>query len=255
MTAPPFGKACQALRSSIFLVARSQLCRTRPSTRTSAGGRSSWKKLPGLRQDRVSQGLGAPDAAVETAIATEAWPICTTMDAVAENADWAQLDADFAAGKTALGAGDWSGAIAALKLAALRDPRNSDIQNYIGYATAVCASWNRRSPIIGRRWRSIRVTAARTSTSARPIWRRAIWQRPKNSSPGWTISASSPAPNTPTCRPRSRPTGKPPRAKAARRPTDLKPRCARSVDSVGTTGELDQAQVRQERYVSDCGVR
>src|SRR5215204_4173618 len=125
MTAPPFGKACQALRSSIFLVARSQLCRTRPSTRTSAGGRSSWKKLPGLRQDRVSQGLGAPNAAVETAIATEAWPICTTMDAVAENADWAQLDADFAAGKTALGAGDWSGAIAA---------RNADIQNYIGYA-------------------------------------------------------------------------------------------------------------------------
>ena len=73
----------------------------------------------------MSQGLGAPDAAVETAIATEAWPICTTMDAVAENADWAQLDADFAAGKTALGAGDWSGAIAA---------RNADIQNYIGYA-------------------------------------------------------------------------------------------------------------------------
>ena len=45
-----------------------------------------------------------------------------------------QLDPDFAAGKKALVAEDWNGAIAALKLAALRDPRNADIQNYIGYA-------------------------------------------------------------------------------------------------------------------------
>src|SRR6266404_1864853 len=29
---------------------------------------------------------------------------------------------------------DWDGAIAVLKSAALRDPRNADIQNYIGYA-------------------------------------------------------------------------------------------------------------------------
>ena len=49
-------------------------------------------------------------------------------------AEWAQLDPDFAAGKKALVAEDWNGAIAALKLAALRDPRNADIQNYIGYA-------------------------------------------------------------------------------------------------------------------------
>ena len=49
-------------------------------------------------------------------------------------ADWAQLDPDFANGKRALAAEDWSGAITALKLAALRDPRNADIQNYIGYA-------------------------------------------------------------------------------------------------------------------------
>jgi tetratricopeptide (TPR) repeat protein len=32
-----------------------------------------------------------------------------------------------------LAAEDWNGAIAALKLAALRDPQNADIQNYIGY--------------------------------------------------------------------------------------------------------------------------
>ena len=53
---------------------------------------------------------------------------------VGSEADWAQLDPDFAAGKKALVAEDWNGAIAALKLAALRDPRNADIQNYIGYA-------------------------------------------------------------------------------------------------------------------------
>src|SRR5262249_19283006 len=54
--------------------------------------------------------------------------------AMGTEADWAELDPDFAAGKKALIAEDWNGAIAALKLAALRDPRNADIQNYIGYA-------------------------------------------------------------------------------------------------------------------------
>jgi Flp pilus assembly protein TadD len=33
-----------------------------------------------------------------------------------------------------MAAGDWNGAIAVLKSAALRDPRNADIQNYIGYS-------------------------------------------------------------------------------------------------------------------------
>ena len=50
------------------------------------------------------------------------------------DAEWAQLDPDFKAGKKALGAEDSNGAIAALELAALRDPLNADIQNYIGYA-------------------------------------------------------------------------------------------------------------------------
>ena len=48
--------------------------------------------------------------------------------------DWADLDPDFAAGKKALSKGQWASAIEALKLAALRDPRNADIENYIGYA-------------------------------------------------------------------------------------------------------------------------
>jgi tetratricopeptide (TPR) repeat protein len=67
------------------------------------------------------------------AVADE-WPICSTMESLAESADWAQLDPDFAAGKKAMAAGDWNGAIAVLESAALRDPRNADIQNYIGYS-------------------------------------------------------------------------------------------------------------------------
>src|SRR5437588_404303 len=55
------------------------------------------------------------------------------MTVAMPDADWARLDPEFAAGKKALLAEDWDGAIAVLKLAALRDPRNADIQNYIGY--------------------------------------------------------------------------------------------------------------------------
>jgi Flp pilus assembly protein TadD len=56
------------------------------------------------------------------------------MVAMAETPDWATLDPDFAAGKRALAAGDWEAAIKALKNAGLRDARNADIQNYLGYA-------------------------------------------------------------------------------------------------------------------------
>jgi ABC-type nitrate/sulfonate/bicarbonate transport system ATPase subunit len=56
------------------------------------------------------------------------------MAAMLETPDWAALDPDFAAGKRAIGAGDWEGAIKALTNAGLRDARNADIQNYLGYA-------------------------------------------------------------------------------------------------------------------------
>jgi tetratricopeptide (TPR) repeat protein len=79
----------------------------------------------------LSGGLGSR---AETATTAEAWPICPTMASVAPDADWAQLDPDFKAGKKALRAENWNGAIAAFELAALRDPTNADIQNYIGYA-------------------------------------------------------------------------------------------------------------------------
>ena len=86
-------------------------------------------------QALIAAWLGAPERDAEAKLAIEDWPICSTMGpGEGSEADWAQLDPDFAAGKKALVAEDWNGAITALKLAALRDPHNADIQNYIGYA-------------------------------------------------------------------------------------------------------------------------
>ena len=88
-------------------------------------------------QDTIAQWFGKPDRRAETAIALEELPICTTMASVAadaSDADWARLEPDFKAGKKALGAQDWSGAIAAFKLAALRDPFNADPPGEAGVA-------------------------------------------------------------------------------------------------------------------------
>jgi tetratricopeptide (TPR) repeat protein len=78
--------------------------------------------------------LGWLDPPVEANGATETWPICAAMTAMGTESDWAELDPDFAAGKRALLAENWTAATAALELAVLRDPRNADIRNYIGYA-------------------------------------------------------------------------------------------------------------------------
>jgi thioredoxin-like negative regulator of GroEL len=85
-------------------------------------------------QDPVTTLPAVSGQAAESPSTAEAWPVCTTMDSLAESADWAKLEPDFAAGKRALAAGEWSAAIEKLKSAALRDPANADIQNYIGYA-------------------------------------------------------------------------------------------------------------------------
>jgi tetratricopeptide (TPR) repeat protein len=61
-------------------------------------------------------------------------PICRSISSPILDADWAALDPDFASGKRALAQGHWKTAVTALKFAALRDPRNADIQNFIGYA-------------------------------------------------------------------------------------------------------------------------
>ena len=44
------------------------------------------------------------------------------------------VDPDYAAGKNAIVLKDWNAAIKAFSSAALRDTRNADIQNYLGYA-------------------------------------------------------------------------------------------------------------------------
>jgi tetratricopeptide (TPR) repeat protein len=95
-----------------------------------AAGTAYSLSRPGWR-DSIPAWLGGADRVGEATAATWDWPICTTMasfDAVEG------LDPDFAAGKKALAAGNWKAAIAALELAALRDPSNAEIHNYIGYA-------------------------------------------------------------------------------------------------------------------------
>lgn len=86
------------------------------------------------RQGQTATSASPDNAAFRIANAPEAWPICSTMAAMVETPDWAALDPDFAGGKRAIGTRDWEAAIRALTNAGLRDARNADIQNYLGYA-------------------------------------------------------------------------------------------------------------------------
>jgi hypothetical protein len=85
-------------------------------------------------QDRAATPVRAGIVVSNTVTPAEAWPICSTMGSMVETPDWAALDPDFAAGKRAIVAGEWNEAITALTSAGLRDARNADIQNYLGYA-------------------------------------------------------------------------------------------------------------------------
>jgi tetratricopeptide (TPR) repeat protein len=91
-----------------------------------AAGRSEW-------QDAIADGRGASEAA-EAKLGMEDWPICSSTDTPVPEADWDQLDPDFAAGKQALAKGEWMKAVTTLEFAAARDPRNADIHSDIGYA-------------------------------------------------------------------------------------------------------------------------
>ena len=62
------------------------------------------------------------------------WPGTGGADPAADDAAAVQLDPDYAAGKHAIDTKDWSTAIKLLNSAALRDTRNADLQNYLGYA-------------------------------------------------------------------------------------------------------------------------
>jgi tetratricopeptide (TPR) repeat protein len=55
-------------------------------------------------------------------------------DPFEEESSASKLDPDYAAGKQAIEARNWQAAIKLLSSAALRDSRNADIQNYLGYA-------------------------------------------------------------------------------------------------------------------------
>jgi len=62
------------------------------------------------------------------------WPGTGAPDPAADDPAVVKLDPDYAAGKQAIDAKDWSAAIKSLNSAALRDTRNADLQNYLGYA-------------------------------------------------------------------------------------------------------------------------
>jgi len=59
--------------------------------------------------------------------------VCLAVDTDDDPAA-AKLDPDYAAGKKAIESKSWQAAIKLLNSAALRDTRNADIQNYLGYA-------------------------------------------------------------------------------------------------------------------------
>ena len=61
-------------------------------------------------------------------------PATASADPTDEAPAQTRLDPDFAAGKAALEARNWNVAIRSFSSAALRDTRNADIQNYLGYA-------------------------------------------------------------------------------------------------------------------------
>jgi hypothetical protein len=61
-------------------------------------------------------------------------PAPAAADPTDEAPSGGQLDPDYAAGRAAIEAKSWDAAVRALSSAALRDTRNADIQNYLGYA-------------------------------------------------------------------------------------------------------------------------
>jgi Flp pilus assembly protein TadD len=61
-------------------------------------------------------------------------PVSCLASGSMETPQAVQLDADYAAGKSAIEAKNWNAAIKSLTVAAEHDPKNADIQNYLGYA-------------------------------------------------------------------------------------------------------------------------
>ncbi len=66
--------------------------------------------------------------------AITAAPVSALAEPTETKPDAAAADPDYAAGKQALERKDWNDAARRFKQAALRDPDNADLQNYLGYS-------------------------------------------------------------------------------------------------------------------------
>ena len=87
------------------------------------------------RSTEVTRGSLVRTLAVVLAAAGVAWmPATATADPGPDDTAAARLDPDYAAGTHAIATKDWAAAITRLSSAALRDTRNADIENYLGYA-------------------------------------------------------------------------------------------------------------------------
>src|SRR6266567_3133652 len=91
---------------------------------------------PSVWQTAMAPRSGGPEQTAAAKAGSEEWPICS-MAVATPDADWARLDPEFAAGKKALVAEDWDGAIAVLKSAALLNPRHRSAHEHLGEAHLV----------------------------------------------------------------------------------------------------------------------
>ena len=78
--------------------------------------------------------IGVGVSVVLLALGLALGPGTAIADPTDEAPAGARLDPDYAAGRAAIEAKNWDAAIKSLSSAALRDTRNADIQNYLGYS-------------------------------------------------------------------------------------------------------------------------
>ena len=78
--------------------------------------------------------MRASVAAIVAVLALGGLPPGANADGYESKPEAAARDPDYAAGKKAIAEKSWNEAIARLRQAALRDPDNPDLQNWLGYA-------------------------------------------------------------------------------------------------------------------------
>jgi len=113
---------------------------TRTTALTPPGGEVSGPAKPDPGRPLASIGSSAsglalvPFATLAFIAALFGAVLPAAADPVDEDPNGSSLDPDLVAGKKAIEQKNWSAAIKVLSSAALRDTRNADIQNYLGYA-------------------------------------------------------------------------------------------------------------------------